>query len=187
MKKKGFTLMEVLFVLLIVALVASFAVPAIRSVRYDVRNSQAKTALKKLLAARRSFYQNTKGGSFGLEPSFQAKDAQSFAAVACLQASTGIPPTKDGRLNSDINQLFACGYLNWKDFASLPYTFFLCNPQTATAGTCQIKDNKGEQIAAYAMVDDVKLAGKKYEYLSDGSTLYYMAVGWDGQIYENLE
>lgn len=186
MNKKGFTLMEVLFVLLIVALVASFAVPAIRSVRYDVRNSQAKTALKKLLAARRSFYQNTKGGSFEQEPSFQAKDAQSFAAEACTQASTGIP--RDGKLlNSNIHQLFACGYLNWKDFASLPYTFFLCNPQTATAGTCQIKDNTGEQIAAYAMANDTKLAGKKYQYLSDGNTHYYMAVGWDGQIYENLE
>ena len=177
--------MEVLFVLLIVALVASFAVPAIRSVRYDVRNSQAKTALKKLLAARRSFYQNTKGGSFEQEPSFQAKDAQSFAAEACTQASTGIPAKNQP--TSDIKQLFACGYLNWKDFASLPYTFSLCNPQTATAGTCQIKDNKGEQIAAYAMANDPKLAGKKYQYLSDGSTPYYMAVGWDGQIYENLE
>ena len=178
--------MEVLFVLLIVALVASFAVPAIRSVRYDVRNSQAKTALKKLLAARRSFYQNTKGGSFGLEPSFQAKDAQSFAAEECTQASTGIPAKDTNLPISNINQLFACGYLNWKDFASLPYTFFLCNPQSATAGTCQIKDNTGEQIAAYAMANDTKLAGKKYQYLSDG-THYYMAVGWDGQIYENLE
>ena len=40
--------MEILFVLLVIALVVSFAVPAIRSVRYDVYNSRAKAALKKL-------------------------------------------------------------------------------------------------------------------------------------------
>ena len=38
--------MEILFVLLVIALVVSFAVPAIRSVRYDVYNSRAKAALK---------------------------------------------------------------------------------------------------------------------------------------------
>ena len=51
--KKGFTLMEILAVLLIIAVVLSFAIPAFRSVRFEQRNSSAKAGVKKLSEAER--------------------------------------------------------------------------------------------------------------------------------------
>ena len=191
MNKKGFTLIEILFVLLIIALVVSFAVPAIRSVRYDIRNSQAKAGLKKLLDARKSFYQNTKGLDIKEDSSFIGTAAKGYSAQACSSISTsGIPATALGHASPE--QLFSCGFANWKDFSSSPYTFYFCDHWTAgshAAETCQLKDADDRTMAMFAYIEDGqrKLGGDKYFVLEDGSTRYYMAIGWDGQIYENLE
>ncbi len=191
MNKKGFTLIEILFVLLIIALVVSFAVPAIRSVRYDMRNAQAKAALKKLLEARRSFYQSTKGVDVAPESTFVGLETKAFSTEACTNVSTsGIPATVQG--TADPSQLFACGFANWKDFSSLPYTFYVCDRYTASSHTnavCQRKDADTHTMALFAYVHESnrKLGGDKYYLLEDGSTHYYVAIGWDGQIYENLE
>ena len=53
--------MEILAVLLVIAVVVSMAVPVFRSVRYEVKNGQAKTAAKKLADAMRSYYQVSRG------------------------------------------------------------------------------------------------------------------------------
>ncbi len=191
MNKKGFTLIEILFVLLLIALVVSLAVPVMRSVRYDIRNSQAKNALKKLLEARRSFYQNTKGVDILAEATFKGNSARSFASQACSQQSTsGIPSSAQEK--ADPAQLFACGFANWKDFSSIPYTFYFCDHWSATSHTnafCQNKgdDNRTMALFAYVHEDDKRLGGDKYYLLEDGTTQYYVAVGWDGQIYDNLE
>ena len=62
MNKKGFTLMEILAVLLVIAVVVSMAVPVLRSVRYEVKNGQAKNAAHKLAQAVRTYYQVSRGG-----------------------------------------------------------------------------------------------------------------------------
>ena len=91
--------MEILFVLLVIALVVSFAVPAIRSVRYDVYNSRAKAALKKLAEARRSYYQQTKGSD--ISGGFGGSVAESYASYTCQDvAASGIP---GARTNSDVS------------------------------------------------------------------------------------
>ena len=191
MDKKGFTLMEILFVLLVIATIVSFAVPGLRSVRFDIRNSQAKNALKNLLEARRSFYQNTKGVDIKEDSSFEAKNAKGFSTQACNnQAASGIPSPAQEKAEPE--QLFACGFANWKDFSSLPYTFYFCDHWTAASHTselCQVKSYDDRTVAMYAYVAeaDRRLGGDKYYILKDGSTHYYMAIGWDGQIYENLE
>ena len=46
--KKGFTLMEILAVLLVIAVVVSMAAPVFRAIRFEVKNSQAKAAASKL-------------------------------------------------------------------------------------------------------------------------------------------
>ena len=179
--KKGFTLMEILFVLLVIALVISFATPAIRSVRYDVYNSRAKTALRKLAEARRSYYQYTKGSD--VTGSFSAAYENSiYSGTSCNNvAASGIPGS---RTDSDVGQLFACGFLDWKDFANLPYTFILCGDSYAigTAPCVALETNPSNVVYAGA-VGHTDAAGSKYEEISG----YFMSVGKDMQVLDNAE
>lgn len=124
MNKQGFTLMEILAVLLVLAVIASFAAPMVRRVRDEVRYQQARSAALKMADAIRSYYQNTKGyypeGCIGPTPCTSAETA---AGQTCSNvAATGIPSTATTKSVS-IAQLFACDYLNAKDFAGLPYSF----------------------------------------------------------------
>ncbi len=126
MNHKGFTLMEILAVLLILAVVASFAVPMFRKVRDEVHYQQARSAALKMADAVRSFYQNTKGyypeGCIG--PSSYCVSANEAAKEDCDNVgATGIP-SKDSNKKESIEQLFACGYLSAKDFIGLPYEFW---------------------------------------------------------------
>lgn len=176
--KKGFTLMEILFVLLIVALVLSFALPAIRSVRYDIKNSNAKAALKKLAEARRSYYQATKGSDIAAG-SFSADEAQSYASLSCENvAASGIPASS--REDSDVSQLFACGYLDWRDFDGLPYTFYICDGGHYTAETCFIPDSNST-VVVYASAQGTADSGGKY------GTDYYMSIGDAMEVEDTLD
>lgn len=125
--KKGFTLMEMLFVALVIGLVLSFAVPAIRSVRFDAANARAKSALRKLAEARRSFYHANRGFDIS-EGSFVG--APALADCRNLPSAIGAPSTANTgseTYNTQYTQLFNCGYLTAKDFENLPYTFYICS------------------------------------------------------------
>lgn len=167
--KKGFTLMELLFVLLVIALVISFAVPAIRNVRYDVYNSRAKAALRKLAEARRSYYQYTKGSD--VVGAFHASVARDYTNITCNDiAASGIPGS---RTNSDVGQLFACGFLDWRDFVDLPYTYALCGPSSRPIGSQPCIGLDGDTTTVYAGAIGDNNAGDKY----NSSTGYFMSVG----------
>ena len=116
--KKGFTLMEILAVLLIIALVATFTLPAVQSVRVEVRHHQAKNAALKMAEAMRTFYKDTKGHLITGQVTgtdLSVDDDCEDVVAAGIPASGGAPQSMD--------QLFACGYLSVKDFSNLPYTF----------------------------------------------------------------
>lgn len=173
---QGFTLMEILFVLLIIAMVISFALPAFRAVRYDVRNAQAQAALKKLAEARRSFYQASRGAD--ITPSnFNASDAKSLAATTCSNPSaSGVPgASQDAK---DVGQLFACGFLNWRDFVNLPYVFYICSLNGQGAAPCKSEESNTERVYAGAL--GTTAAGSKYQ-----SSKYYMYVPLDMQVKDN--
>ncbi len=176
--KKGFTLMEILFVLLVIALVVSFAVPAIRSVRYDLYNARAKAALKKMAEARRSYYQYTKGAD--VYGDFTGSSAETFAGQSCVDvAASGIPGS---RSNSHVGQLFACNFLDWKDF-DLPYTFLICGTADAPVGTypcLNYKSSNPDDIVYAAAVGDSSSAGAKY---TDSS--YSMSIGQDLKVWDS--
>ena len=178
--KKGFTLMEILFVLLVIALIISFAVPAIRSVRYDVYNAKAKAALRKLAEARRSYYQYTKGSDVAGEFSSSPEESV-YGHVTCDNiAASGIP---GARSVSDVGQLFACGFLDWKDFAGLPYSFVLCGTSRPIGSQpcIALGSNPPNVVYVGAMGDDN--AGSKYK----ATTGYFMSVGQDMQVLDNQE
>lgn len=171
--EKGFTLMEILAVLLIIAVVLSFAVPAFRSVRFEQRNSQAKAGVKKLSEALRSFYQNSKGVK--IEGSFSGDGLTAIPACQNLGAS-GVPGTGQ---TADVLQLFACGYLNANDFAGLPYTFYSCvfNAPTACNG----------KPYAVAVGTDSAIAGKKYTQNYGGQKYYIYLNEKNLQVTDNAD
>lgn len=175
----GFTLMELLFVLLVIALVLSFALPAYRSVRYDMRNSSAKAALRKLAEARRSFYQYSKGADVTGE--IDTDLVRQYAGQGCVSgAASGVPA--GARDSSEVGQLFACKFLDWKDFAKLPYVFTICDGSTIAAGSVCALLGTG----IYAVAAPTTAAGHKYTHQKNG-TLYYMYIGQDMLVKDTLE
>ena len=147
MNKKGFTLMEALAVVLIVALLVSLAMPIYRSIRYEVRHSQAEQAAVKMAEALRSFYVASKGiaiiGSFN--PS-TADGVSKMTSTACPQTlfATGLPPRIRGEETGSIEYLFGCKYLTYKDFENLPYTF-TANGRNANLVTVVGGDQAGDK------------------------------------------
>ena len=129
MVKRGFTLMEMLAVLLLLAVVASLAAPGIRAARFEIKNMQAQNAAKKLIEGINHYRQVSRGGSvitFG--DSGKTGDALAVVTggdgkvVSCRAPfATGIPGNNS---SVDIKQLFVCGFLSPKDFRGLPYTFY---------------------------------------------------------------
>ena len=121
---KGFTLMEMLAVVLVVALMMSFALPVYRSVRFEMRHSQAQEAALKMADAMRTYYSRTRGSTIvgSLSPDTEAGKT-TMATTNCIDIlATGIPVSGQGA-SQGIGQLFACGFLTEKDFRDLPYTF----------------------------------------------------------------
>lgn len=125
--KKGFTLMELLAVLLVIAVVVSMAAPVFRAVRYEIKNSQAKNAAKKMAEAMHSYYQASRGykvtGSFTPTTVAGLNLIKTAPSTCNSPGATGIPASTSGG-SVDVSQLFACGYLSYKDFMSLPYEFY---------------------------------------------------------------
>ncbi|HAM43051.1 prepilin-type N-terminal cleavage/methylation domain-containing protein [Candidatus Avelusimicrobium stercoris] len=167
--KKGFTLMEILAVLLVIAVVVSMAVPVLRSVRYEVKNSQAKTAAHKLAQAVRAYYQVSRGGvpkgqSFTPTVDADKNNVVLAAASDCVAPSeTGIPLQKTTG-TVEIKQLFACGYLSFKDFISLPYTFTVCDPRPGQVPneTCRLTEATGTNTPI-VVVKGADGSGDKYD------------------------
>lgn len=124
--KKGFTLMEVLAVVLILAVIGSFAVPAVRSVRSELKHRQAMSAFQLLVEAVQQA--KDRSGMLLEEKSvfIPTENKDILYASACNEiGATGIPASRRaealGRLS--FSDLFACGYLNPKDFKGLEYAF----------------------------------------------------------------
>ena len=163
LNKRAFTLMEILFVLLVIALVVSFALPALRTVRFDIKNSRAKAAVKKMAEARRSYYQYMRGGKIQDGAMFNAETSMQNASCTNLRAS-GKPGNSSTAV--EISELFGCGFLDWKDFAGLPYTFYICDlDENAGVPPCT---NTG----IYAGAVGNSSAGSKY----NNPSKYYMFV-----------
>ena len=134
--KKGFTLMEVLAVILILAVIGGFAVPAFRSIRADIQARRARTAVQLLRDATLQMRAHTgvdlaydnpdlDQESTSFNPSDPDATAILYAADCQEQTATGIPPARLAAAQAPlaISNLFACGYLNPKDFKGLPFEF----------------------------------------------------------------
>ena len=163
--KKGFTLMEILAVLLIIAVVVSMAVPVFRSVRYEVKNSQAKKAAKAMAEAIRTYYQVSRGVGVQTSCFTPTTDTSTITAPrsACVSPTEeGIPYQQNASASnssrSPLSQLFACGYLSYKDFVKVPYQFCACS----TSSGCTVPGVTSTTGRVLVTARGVDGAGSKY-------------------------
>lgn len=162
--KKGFTLMEVLAVLMLVALVTSFAVPMYRVARQDMRYNQAQGAAKKLAEAMRMYYTRTQGYTItDTDPVNSSFDGINGTGVMfsknCDATATSGIPSHATKAAKNVDNLFGCGYLVGKDFAGLPFEFAICNPRGESAN-CGGKSNLYVRVKGLA--DSGKYNGKYF-------------------------
>ena len=122
MNKHGFTLMEVLAVVLILAVIASLTIPGIRDARFEARHSQAKLAAKKLITGIRNYRVTSRGGDVSAG-TLTGNAGNTFDTVCNAQntKTTGIP-AHAGTMT--LAQLAPCGFVDARDFKDLPYTFY---------------------------------------------------------------
>lgn len=165
--KKGFTLMEVLAVMLVVAVIASLLTPAVRAVRSEVYYHRAKLAALKMAEAIRSYYRDSKGYDISGDFSGSAVNSPDTFASFLETIKDDCPPDSPARMGivmptnagkvKDVTELFQCNYLSWREFEGLPYTF------AATHW------NDADTLVTYTASD--KRAGKYYN--ENGSTTVY--------------
>lgn len=172
--KKGFTLMEVLAVVLILAVIFSFGVPAWRAVRFDMKNAQAHEAAQKLAEAMRAFYQDNRGQQI-TDICFSSSSTDILTHNNCEgSGATGIPGAAGA--NASVKNLFGCRYVRYEDFKNIPYTFCVApnasnsgkNKMPSTTPTGHISPGYG--TATYMVTacgESEKKAGKKYACDSD--------------------
>lgn len=165
--------MEVLAVIAILATIAAMAAPAFKSVRNDMKQSQAKAAAQKVAEATRAYYQVSRGQLLKVcfTPTTSAGTTIMQNTTCNNPSATGIPrkntteqtvpstPTNAAN-DTQANRLFGCGYLSSKDFASLPYTFCTYRPSGVLPDDGNVPTVVDRFYAvAYAASD---AAGKKY-------------------------
>ena len=173
--------MEILAVLLVIAVVVSMAAPVFRSVRFEIKNGQAKTAAKKFSDAIRSYYQISRG--LGVREECFIPTTTSGKAVVMANPSNCAVPAADGipyqntssgtNSGSPISQLFACGYLQYKDFWNLPYEFCACNASQTPSSSEKCKlPGEDSRVTPLVVARGASGAGSKY---TDAD--YYIYVG----------
>lgn len=115
--------MEMLAVVLLLAVLTSFALPVYRTIRFEMRHSQASQAAVKMAEAMRMLYAQSKGGTVTdcFTPTTESSKMTTTKACNNPRLVSGIPNTAGDPFT--IEDLFACGFLSYKDFQGLPYTF----------------------------------------------------------------
>ena len=111
MNKRGFTLMEILAVLLVIAVVTTFAVPVVKSIRVEIQYKQAQAAAKEMMEAIRSYYADSKG-YLAVNGEIQGTNLTGNSSLenSCVNpGQNGIPASNNNSQQSTF-ELFNCGY-----------------------------------------------------------------------------
>lgn len=141
--------MEILAVLLVIAVIASFAVPIVKSVRREMNYQKAKAAGVQLAEAVRSLYTDSKGCLEFHEDEenagFSGADAASGDCPDNNPVKTGVPICDDTIPKLTPTSVFRCGYLSTKMFVDLPYTFKVLDPRIREDGAFIIGTENGTE------------------------------------------
>ncbi len=87
MDSKGFTLIEVLVVVVIIGILAAVAIPRFMNARADAMRSSIQSDLRNLLSAQESYHGDA--GSYAADISELSTDASPGVAISINEASAG--------------------------------------------------------------------------------------------------
>ena len=173
--QKGFTLMEMLAVGLMLAVIMSLATPVVRSFRYEIKNAQARTAAGKLAQGFRNYLKDERiTNVFGAGCFSPTTDdiIRTDASQCAISKNTGVPSRPAMRISitgdtSNLQNLFACGYVTYKDFANIPYEF-------CVGGKKNSADADAPVSPYYVVAYGLEGAGTKYKYTDANRKFIYV-------------
>lgn len=130
MNNKGFTLTEVLVVVIIIAILVAISVPFLLGYAREARNDRAKSALIMIAQGYKNFKTDFPGVT--IVPESRQVTKQTLVAN---QTSCSITDT------AAAYDLIACGYIVNRDYANLKYHFYIgnscnCSGSSATDLAC---------------------------------------------------
>jgi len=149
MNNKGFTLTEVMVVVIIIAILVTISVPFLLGYARDARNDRAKSALILIAQGYKNFKTDFPGVS--VPPGSRQVTKQTLVAN---NTSCSIPGATASAAN-----LIQCGYIVNRDYANLKYNFYLgntcsCGGSSATDLACMIGNDGGRFDATYCAFID---------------------------------
>ena len=155
--KNGFTLAEMLAVIIIMAILAALSTPLVREYIRDSANDKAKTQLQLIAHAVRNF----KADNPGVTLTKGVINAATPIPHACTVNQTSVA----------IGMLFACSYLRHTNWAAFKYTF--------EAGSTAVNTCGGKCSNPVAAMVGTDTAGKY-------KTGYCACVDEWGDVHDNL-
>lgn len=149
MNNKGFTLTEVMVVVIIIAILVTISVPFLLGYARDARNDRAKSAL--ILIAQG--YKNFKTDFPGVSLLSNSRKVEKQTLVA-NNTSCSIPSA-----TAAASDLIKCGYIVNRDYTNLKYNFYIgnscnCSGSSATDLACMIGNDGGDFGASYCAFID---------------------------------
>jgi len=131
MKKRGFTLVEIMIVVAIIALLAAIAIPNLLGARRTANEAAARANIKTLCTEEETYAAGPGDGSYATLAILNSAAANRYCAAPCT-AATGCG-----------------GYVYACVMAATGYTF-TATPVSANTGTIVVTGTTGGQITAAA-------------------------------------
>ncbi|WP_424244087.1 Tfp pilus assembly protein PilE [Elusimicrobium posterum] len=151
---KGFTMMELLVILILVALLATLAFSGYRTSIENSRRDQAAATLEDVATAAQRFYIDYPGRNF--------QEGVPLASTTGTGCSIQKYSATGERINP--NLLISCGYLPNRKWDSLRYTYYVCGNKSKGAVECQ-NDSEGRRAVAFMRGTLGQDDGATYRYM----------------------
>jgi|GEM_PF-2842851 prepilin-type N-terminal cleavage/methylation domain len=154
--KKGFSLIEVMTVVIILGILASLSIPWVIGYVRDARNDRAKSVLIMIAQGFKNFrndFSQYTVNSIG--PIFRQNLQQHVNLNSCNEALVAV---ENNTVNYDF--LIRCSYLPNIDYAALKYNFYLSGAACSSCGgtandlACMIGADTGDYCPSYCAYID---------------------------------
>ncbi len=158
--KKGFTLIEIMAVVIIIGILAALSIPNLIGYARDSRNDRAKTALYNIAQGYKSFRNDFAWVSVSpLGPLAKQNLTEGVSTQSCnINNFTGTNPT------AGFATLIQCSYIDNIDYDKLRYKFYLgngngacsaCGSATPTTDlACMVGNDSGPYVSTYCAYID---------------------------------